>query len=48
MVGIEGDVIVDPVPLDVVLVARRCIADAAESRLLGDGRVRPLGEVAER
>ena len=48
MIGVEGDVVVDPVPLDVVLVAGRTVTDALESRLLGNRGVRPLRQVAQR
>ena len=44
VVGVERDVVVDPVPLDEVLVAGGRVADAAEAGGLGDPVVAPLGE----
>ena len=46
--GSSAHVVVDPVPLDVVLVAGRTVADRVEAGGLGDGGVGPLREVAER
>ena len=48
MVGVEEDVVVDPVPLDEVLVPGGAVADRAEAGGLGDGRVGPLRESLER
>jgi len=42
-VGIEDDVVVDPVPLDEVLVTGGAVADAAEAGCLGHPVVAPLG-----
>ena len=42
MVGIEGDVVVDRVPLDEVLEAGEPVADAVIAGGLGDLVVRPL------
>ena len=45
VVGVEHDVVVDPVPLDEVLVAGDAVADAAEAGRLGDPVVAPLRQV---
>ena len=48
VVRVERDVVVDPVPLHVVLVAGRGVADRVEAGRLGDRRVGPLRQIGER
>ena len=48
MIRVEGDVVVDPVPLHVVLVAGGGVTDRVEAGGLGDLRVGPLRQVGQR